>query len=187
MSDSRRDPSGAPSAVTRPRFTADDMERAADTWRCSCGPAALAAIVGLTLDDVRPHMGEGFPGYTNPTMMRSALRSIGRPWREIDPPAWPRYGLCRIQWEGPWLQPGVPVRAAYRFTHWVGAARSEERGVGIWDVNALGNGTGWCALGDWETKLVPWLLEGVKRASGKWHVTHAIEVERPGDREMYDE
>lgn len=33
------------------RFTAADLERAHAEWSCSCGPAALAAICGLTLDD----------------------------------------------------------------------------------------------------------------------------------------
>jgi hypothetical protein len=79
---------------------------------------------------------------------------------------------------GPRLQPGVPIAARYRYTHWTGAMRSEERGVGIWDVNALGNRTGWAALADWEATVVPWLLKGIKRASAGWHATHAIEVER---------
>jgi hypothetical protein len=30
------------------RFTAADVERAHAEWRCSCGPAALAAICDLT-------------------------------------------------------------------------------------------------------------------------------------------
>ena len=49
----------------------------------------------------------------------------------------------------------------------------------IYHVNALGNGTGWISLPDWRTVLVPWLLESYPRASGGWHITHAIEVERP--------
>lgn len=28
-------------------------------------------------------------------------------------------GINRIQWEGKWLNPGVPARAAYRHTHYV--------------------------------------------------------------------
>jgi len=168
-----------------PHFTAADVARAHATWSCNCGPSALAAITGLTLDEVRPHMGDFEQrGYTNPTLMRSALRSIGRPWVEIDPRErpWPRWGLCRIQFLGPWTEPGVPMRARYRFTHWIGAASRGAGDVGVWDVNAIGNGTGWCARSDWERVIVPELVAGYRRANGGWHITHAIEVERPAPR-----
>lgn len=167
--------------VMTPRFTLVDVNSAA--WRPNCGPTALAAICGLTLDEVRRHM-PGFEskGYTNPTMMLDALRSIGRPWSALRPGAsgaplpWPGWGLCRIQWEMPL---GVPARALYRYTHWIGAAR-EPRGdeQGVWDVNALGNGTGWCDRDNWSEHLVPHLVADIERATGGWHVTHAIEVQR---------
>src|SRR5690606_20100009 len=93
---------------------------------------------------------------------------------------WPRYGLARIQWEGPWTKPGVPARVAYRHTHWVGAAWSEARGeFGIFDINAIGNGTGWSSERDWARLLVPWLLhECEPDASGGWYLTHAVEIAR---------
>ncbi|MEI9995117.1 MAG: hypothetical protein WDM91_11015 [Rhizomicrobium sp.] len=164
-------------------FTAEDAQRAHDEWGANCGPGALAAIMHMTLDQVRPHM-LGFDGkrYTNPTMMSDALRSIGRPWRKIGA-QWPDYGLVRIQWEGPWTLPGVPLRARYRFTHWVGAARHGATipdDVGVFDINCIANGSGWTAFRYWHGNLVPWLLnECVPRASGGWHITHAIEVEVP--------
>ncbi len=166
------------------RFTPADFEAANAEWSANCGPSALAAICGLTLDEVRAHM-PSFEAkrYTNPTMMFDALRSVGVRWtalRQGESGAalpWPSYGLCRIQWEGPWTQPGVPIRARYRYTHWIGAAR-EPRGdeMGVWDVNALANGTGWCDRENWAAVLVPHLTADIKRASGGWHVTHAIEV-----------
>lgn len=161
------------------RFTADDADQAHDAWGCNCGPGAVAAIMGMTLDEVRPHMAAaGFEArrYTSPSMMTAVLQSIGRPWRRAGTD-WPVHGLVRIQWEGPWTMPGVPVRARYRHTHWIAACRHPVRGIGVFDINALGNGTGWCALEDWSGILVPWLLEQcVPRANGGWHVTHAIEV-----------
>ncbi|MFN3624405.1 MAG: hypothetical protein ACK4TP_10120 [Hyphomicrobium sp.] len=90
----------------------------------------------------------------------------------------------------PWTAPDANPKWAYRQTHWVGAALRREAHpagdrlmsgatVAIWDVNALGNGTGWCALKDWSETLVPHILkECVSRASGGWHITHAIEVAR---------
>ena len=110
--------------MTPPPFTADDAERAHAVWGANCGPGSLAAIMGMTLDDVRPHLlGFDAKRYTTPSMMNDALRSIGRPWKKIGA-AWPGYGLVRVQWEGPWTDPGVPMVARYRYTHWIGAEPS---------------------------------------------------------------
>jgi hypothetical protein len=172
--------------VTAPRFTADDLQRAQQEWGANCGPGALAAICGLSLDEVRAHMGDfERKRYTNPTLMISALHRIGADFYvrrftdgrycTLD---WPLYGLARVQWEGPWTKPGVPITARYRHTHWVGARRRSSTDIGIFDINAMANGTGWGALADWERVIVPWILkECVPRADGRWHITHAIEVE----------
>ena len=153
-----------------------DMNRANSEWGANCGPGALAAIMGMTLDEVRPHMGDfESKRYTNPSLMNAALRSIGRPWRKIGA-EWPTFGLARIQWEGPWTAPGVPMRARYRHTHWVGSWKRPGL-FGVFDINATANGSGWCSFDDWRAHIVPWILkECVPRASGGWHVTHGIEV-----------
>ena len=174
----------------RPRFTPNDLERAHALWSCNCGPSSVAAICNLTLDEVRPHFDRaGFPGkhYTNPTMMFTVLRSIGIRWSwqsvmvQEQPVQWPTWGLCRIQWEGPWTKPGVPMKARYRQTHWIGAAcaNTTTPAIGVWDCNAMANGTGWCARHDWARVVVPHILENHPKASGGWHITHAIEVARP--------
>lgn len=169
----------------RTRFTVDDADLANRSWGCNCGPGALAAICGLTLEEVRPHMGDfEEKGYTNPTLMVQCLdRVVPGKWHrgvkaKTEPWTWPHYGLARIQWTGPWTKPGVPARAAYRYTHWVGAMLGTHE-VGIFDINMLSNGTGWASLTDWSGILVPWLLkEAAPRADGGWFITHAIEVER---------
>lgn len=167
-----------------PRFTEDDADRAYQEWGCNCGPGALAAITGMTPDEVRPHI-PGFDAkrYTNPSMMEKALRSIGRPWRCAGALPWPAYGLVRIQWEGPWTLPDVPIVARYGYTHWIGAATTSTGIVGldqvdVFDINCMNNGTGWVSLGDWKDFVAPYLTKEIPRANGKWHITHAIEVER---------
>lgn len=160
-------------------FSAQDAERASDEWGANCGPGALAAIAGLTLDQVRPHMGDfELKRYTNPSLMKFALRSLCLVTKTtIGRPAWPLYGLARIQWEGPWMAEGVPIGARYRATHWV-AVQSPRAEVMIFDINAIAVG-GWIAADLWARDLVPWLLKQCQpRANGKWHITHAIEVMR---------
>lgn len=161
----------------KPLFSLEDAERAYEAWGANCGPGAIAAIMGMTLDDVRPHMGDfERKHYTNPTLMFDVLLSIGRPWKKIGA-TWPHYGLVRVQWEGPWTEPGVPMRARYRYTHWVGAATVNGE-VGVFDINCINNGSGWVSLGDWESIIVKHLTALYPRASGKWHITHAIELLR---------
>lgn len=181
--------------MTVPRFTLADAERANDAWGCNCGPASLAAICGLTLDEVHRHF-PGFVGYTNPTLMFNALgswsKATGRTWKPSTMNAtagsnagrtWPRYGLARIQFEGPWMQPGVPIAARYKHTHWVGARQAVYRGqpgVDVWDINALADGLGgWRPLEWWSGVIVPALTAEIRRATGGWHITHAIEIDRP--------
>lgn len=164
------------------RFTAADAERAHDEWGANCGPGAIAAIAGLTLDEIRPHMGDfEAKRYTNPSLMLQVLRSLGLRWHLVRPVRnWPDHGLARVQWEGPWTAPGVPERVAYRHTHWVGARWSERRqGYAIFDINCMASG-GWVSVGDWVGLVVPWLLgECEPKANGRWHLTHVIEVRPP--------
>lgn len=160
------------------RFTLEDAQRAYDVWGCNCGPGALAAIAGRTLDEVRPHIADfERKRYTNPTMMYAALQRVGCKFTvAIKPPGFPSFGLARIQWEGPWTNPGVPMAARYRNTHWVGS-----HGDQIFDINCMSVG-GWVSLAEWSVSVVPWILNecGYTRrgANGKWHLTHGIEVLR---------
>lgn len=181
-------------------FDAAMADHAAETWGANCGPLALAAVMGLTPDGVRPHMGDfERKGYTNPTLMLAALDSLGVVYAKsalgdraggarCTYLGWPWYGLARIQWEGPWTKPGVPMRARYRYTHWVGVATKAINDVVIFDCNAMGCPTpaepcdGWTTAQAWARIIVPAILAaGYPRADGQWHITHAIEV-RPYER-----
>ncbi len=165
-----------------------EAERAVD-WNFNCGPAALCAVTGLTPEQVRPHLGDfESKGYTNPTLMWAALRSLGVNFRttvtpkqnapiasQIGPWVWPKFGLARVQWGGPWIGIGVPIQARYRKTHWV-ACHADLDGFRIFDINAMCVG-GWLPLAEWSGQLVPWLLNEVEpKANGAWWLTHSVEV-----------
>jgi hypothetical protein len=154
-----------------------EADAAYEAWGCNCGPGAIAAITNMRLDDLRPLLGDfEAKRYTNPTLMWEILDRTGRQWRKIGK-AWPTFGLARIQWEGPWTEPGVNPKAAYRQTHWVASWKHHERGHGIFDINMTGNGTGWASFADWEREIVPAIVQSIPRANGKWFVTHGVEIE----------
>lgn len=160
-----------------PRFSPEEFIRAHQEWGCNCGPSALAAIADISLNEA----GAAIPNfdekhYTNPTMMKSALMSLGVDFIDLYP-VWPHWGLVRIQWEGPWTMPGAPAMWAYRQTHWVGTALDLNNGKrGIFDCNAMGNGTGWASFRDWCDHIVPYILADIPRSTGGWHVTHCFSL-----------
>jgi len=59
-----------------------DVDAAYETWGASCGPAALAALLGLDLEHVREAVSNGgeFRGYMNIPMMRAALERLRVPY-----------------------------------------------------------------------------------------------------------
>jgi hypothetical protein len=168
----------------RPLFSLADAERCFQEWGSNCGPAAVAAICHMRLDDVRPYLGDfESKRYTNPTLMFEILRRLEvrnrcetqKPGRAA--PFWPGYGLARIQWGGPWMDPKANQKWRYRQTHWVGACIRGDS-VGIFDINAMSeeNPMGWCKLKDWEDILVPYIVSNIPRATIDWSITHSIEV-----------
>ena len=159
-----------------PLFGKAEANLAAFRWGMNCGPGAFAAVCNVGLGEARRHLA-GFDRkkYTNPLMMFRALDSLGIDWWKVKPVGWPDYGLVRIQWLGPWTEPGVPVRRRYRHTHWVGTYLGRNDRA-IFDINAIGSG-GWVNVGNWADILVPWLLEACEpEANGEWRVTHGLEV-----------
>lgn len=166
------------------RFTEDDVARASNAWGCNCGPAALAAIVGKTLDEVHPHIPKfDERHYTNPSMMFKALHNLNIDWKPRFDKQWPDYGLARIQWHGPWMDDGVPVNARYRKTHWIGV-HCVDVNVGIFDINAMNSG-GWIRLQDWKDHIVPFILTHYPKANGDWSITHSLEVIAPHIKNVY--
>lgn len=160
------------------RFNVDEAQSAVDSWGFNCGPGALCAVLGYTPDELRPHLGDFEQrGYMNAPMVMETLDRLKVRYRTMRD-GWPQFGLCRVQWEGPWLDPGVPMAARYRHTHWI-AAENAVDGLRIFDVNAVCAG-GWMPYEEWSGQLVPWLLSDHKRANRRWHLTHRIELALEG-------
>jgi len=162
--------------LTFPRcpYSQVELAEASAAWGCNCGPGALAAMLGLKPNDVRAHI-PGFDAkrYVNPTMMKAALKSLGVPFVGSANPELCDYGLCRIQWAGPWTCPGVPVRVAYRKTHWIGAMLCSNL-PWVFDINS-----GWQMLAKWALETVPRLTALYPGATGEWWPTHRWELLLP--------
>lgn len=102
------------------RYTGEDSERAHKEWKATCGPHSIAAACGFSLEEVRLVL-TGYKGWMNPTMVGEALKALdftyalrsGLKTQDLCE------GINRIQWEGEWLNPGVPARVAYYYTHYV--------------------------------------------------------------------
>lgn len=169
--------------MKRLKFSPEGAQLANEKWGFNCGPSAVAAMCGLYLDELRPHLGDfELKRYTNPKLMWEILRNLNvRYQMSTGTPGgvqWPNYGLARVQWEGPWTADGVPMAARYRHTHWVGCNGANRQDIGIWDINCLSidNRTGWVSLEDWTSMMVPFITSNIKRANGKWHLTHSVEI-----------
>jgi hypothetical protein len=176
-------------------YTEQDAQKAFKEWGANCGPGALAVMVGLTLDDVHPHIPKfDERRYTSPSMMKRALESLGVNWHERLPregeallrglPRSPEtgapdnsphahtlaeYGLVRIQWEGPWYG-----KFACRKSHWIGSMLWSGGNTFVFDING-----GWLFQPEWEKKIVPILTGLYRRATGGWHATHRWELDFP--------
>lgn len=156
------------------RFDHDDAQRANDVWGCNCGPSALAAVMGMTLEEVRPFMGEfENRGYTNITNMREAIDLTGgRILRSYK--GWPPVGLglVRIQWGGPWIIDGRPARWAATATHWIATERTPQSLLYIFDING-----GIMSVDRWEREVAPAIMATIKRCDGTWSISHSWGVE----------
>jgi hypothetical protein len=157
-------------------FTEQDMERAADEWGCNCGPASLAFALQKPLEYVRGKI-PGFAerGYTSPTMMKQALEALRQPWRTVpaDKGAMFQWLPClvRLQWCGPWTQPGANPKWAYRQTHWIATYMVECQAAMVFDCNS-----GILGFQRWRDEIVPLITSSYKRASGEWFPTHIWQI-----------
>ena len=105
-------------------YTEADSSRAHKEWKATCGPHSIAAACSVTLDAVRDAMaraGVNYRGWMSPTQVINTLHALGVfPQIQSKLKTWDLCnGINRVQWEGKWLNPGVPPRVAYFHTHLV--------------------------------------------------------------------
>lgn len=159
-------------------FTEEESETAHDTWGANCGPHSVAVALMLSLDQVHPLFAPKFDetfrtrgyGFTNLTMMGNALALARVPFQleknlktqDL------REGICRIQWEGPWLKPGVPPIVAYGHTHWIACTETHVfcTAIPLFDFDC---DYGWVTLEVWRN-LIEVLC--VREKFSGWHITH---------------
>jgi len=165
-------------------FTPADSEAAYRAWGFNCGPAAIAAALGLTPSSVRPFLGEDWRGFMSPTEVENAVARAGwlplRAHRCPERPApgqmvtYPSgSGIVRVQFDGPWCDRGVPIGARYQRTHYAASHEDEAGRMWVFDVNA----EDWMDLGRWREKLIPSLFP--PKTTG-WWVSHAWKLVRRG-------
>lgn len=156
------EPKGHPAFKLRWSF--EESLDANEEWGANCGPHSLAAISGKTLTEIRAFV-PGFRGWMNPTMIGESLKALGVRYR-IERPRHGTMklenGINRVQWEGPWLNPGVPARVAYFHTHWVAY-------VDGWALCTVIDPSLWTEYEYWRACLV-----GKNRP---YHITHHYRID----------
>jgi hypothetical protein len=168
-------------------YAPSDVEEAHKNFGANCGPCALAAILGVLVRRVR----RVFPEFdrkpwVTPSTMWTAIRLAGHTAIKRGS-QWPTYGLAVIQWHGPWIEPGGPGRAAYRYTHWVAVAETVEYGRMVYDVNVRREWDqgpesdqrgAWVPLTWWDEEIAPRIMASIPRASGDWSLRWTCDLVR---------
>lgn len=168
--------------VLRLRFAEADIEEAHAEWGCNCGPAALAAACGLSLDEARVLLPEfDRKRFVNITMMREAIAEAG--WMIVHD--WKRCwaagerSLIRVQFGGPWIAAEGEaaqkwqVRSACMATHWIAQFRGPGGLAFVFDVNS-----GLVPWGEWERGVMPRIAAAIPNCDGSYHLTHSWQIER---------
>lgn len=170
-------------------FTGSQAQFAINRWDPNCGPFALAAALGIHIDEVENVFlknGYAKKKYTNIKMMYSVLNELDVEWKGdsigglMDISELTGTGLVRIQWCGPWTDPAAHWMERQRHTHWI-ATKKDFAALWIFDVNAIATQdkiyNGWIRFEAWRDQLVPWLLKECEPgANGDWLITHYLTI-----------
>lgn len=149
------------------RFDASGSDRAYEQWKATCGPHSIAAALGKTLEDVRAVL-TNYKGWMSPTQVTQTLLALGAPHNLKS--RLKTWDLCNgincIQWEGKWLNPGVPARVAYFHTHWVAAFDG-------WVLCTACESAKWIPESSWRHHHL------MCEPRSPFHITHHYELEPP--------
>jgi hypothetical protein len=105
-------------------------------------------------------------------MLRSALTSLGLQWSETLEGSFPKYGMVRILWNGPWSDEGLIAR--FMRSHWIATYRDKNQ-LWVFDINAISVG-GWMSFEEWETQCAPYIVRYVAGAYGDWSAWERFEI-----------
>lgn len=160
-------------------YSPPDLLQAHEEWKATCGPGALAAVLGVPLVELKGHFLRARKkpslSYTTPTMMQQVLHALGR--TAITHQGWANdvhFGLAFIQLRGTW--DNAPERVQYKHSHWVGFARvGPSRLLQLYDVNA-GEAGEWEPSWMWKEGTIRNICEQHEGASGLWRVRLTLEV-----------
>jgi len=158
-----------------------DVAKSNEQLGATCGHAALAAILGREVWDVFAASESIFFGksWVSAPMMEQALLEIcPRNWRPgiARGQMFPTRGLVLMQFEGPWMAPGLPFGAQLAHTHWIAIDRRAQHDVWVYDIN---QSRGWETHDHWDTVTLQSLMDHHKRATG-WHIRRSYEVRPNG-------
>lgn len=169
-------------------YTAAQATAAHDQWNAMCGHYSIAAATGRPLEDIRT-AGVPLKGWMNPTMISQTLRALGVSYMKSSFAGMGDYttpesaresseamlhlvgsddtqkAILRIQWEGSWLNPGVPKGAAYQRTHYIAIKAGRIMDPAFDPAISL-------RVGDWMHMVTTNILPQIKGATG-YHFTHA--------------
>lgn len=158
-------------------YTMAEADHAHDAWNFMCGHFSIAAATGCALDQIHTcGVAIKTGGWMNPTMISETLRALPVSYNKVPVTITPEEefkllehlktaAILRIQWEGTWLNPGVPAGAAYQRTHYIaykdGHIMDPALGPNIHMPVKL-----------WLEQGITQVLPQIKKATG-YHFTHA--------------
>jgi hypothetical protein len=174
-----------PIKMPRLEFDVVDLVEAGKSWGCNSGPAALAACWCLSLNAVRRVL-VGFEGGTNmtATQMHGALMAL-RLYVETEhsdggyeQDIWPKFGICLVQFSGPWLTDDRPnLAAAAKHTHWIATKLDPDSGDRwVFDATAAA----WLHVNNWFSEIVPQMVAAEKSRDGTYWLEHSWEIRKDG-------
>lgn len=151
-------------------YTEDDSDLAHAKWAACCGHHSIAAAFNVPLARVCETF-DSKKGWMSPTDIERVLHNLGIRFRSTlrMQTRKLRDGVCRVQFEGRWMNPGVPVGARYPHTHYIGVREAHVLDTAVHPAI-------WIPQQDWLDNAD---LYYVRSDVTGWHITHWYEPIQP--------